>query len=205
MNFLSLSQRLRQECGGTGTGPASVSNQVGEDKQFVDWTNRAYREIQQDRTDWGWLWAQGSKSIGVGESLHSLLSSKIDTSSVRIDGGLIQYVPYQQWSYFTLSDGKPSAFTLTPARELKFNTLPDAVYTLTYDYYKNTQLMVNNTDVPLIPEEYHMLVVYKAMQYYGFYENAGEIIQSGVARYEDMLADLDRDTLPEMESPGPVA
>lgn len=205
MNFLQLSQRLRQECGGTGEGPASVSNQVGEYKQFVDWVNQAYMEIQQDRNDWGWLWAQDSKAITAGQSLHALASFTPDLKTFRIDGNKITYVPYAIWNYFTLAEGKPSAFTLNPARELQFNTLPDVDYTLTYDYFKNPANLVSNADIPLIPPRFHLLIVFKAMTYYGLYETANEQIQSGTMQYENMLADLDRDTLPDMEAPGTLA
>lgn len=205
MNFLQLSQRLRQEVGGTGEGPSSVTNQVGEYKQYVDWVNRAYMEIQEDRADWGWLWAQGSESITTGQSLYSLESPTIDVNRVRIDDGYIQYVPYQSWNYYTLQEGKPTAFTLNPARELQVNSLPDQDYTLTYDYFKNPTLMANNSDVPLLPQRYHMLIVYKAMLYYGYYENAGEIIATAREQYAQMLAALDRDALPDGLAPGPIA
>ena len=55
MNFLSLCQRLRQECGVDGTGPVSVTGQTGEQKRLVDWIVQAWVEIQEERPDWLFL------------------------------------------------------------------------------------------------------------------------------------------------------
>lgn len=207
MNFLQGCQRLRQECGGSGLGPASVTSATGESKQFVDWYNQAYLEILEDRRDWNFLWRQASLPLEVGISVYALDSDQPEKGSFSIDSCSLEYVPYREFRalFSSLSSGRPSIFSLRPDGQLALNALPDKPYSLIYEYYLSPVPLVSNVDIPLLPERYHMLIVYKAMQHYAAYENAGEVMQHARTQYEQMLMRLERDCLPEMSFAGPLA
>lgn len=209
MNFLQLCQRLRQEVGGTGSGPSTVLNQSGESRLYVDWINQAWKEIQSDRLEWRFMWSQGSVTLQAGTQIHALPADlkSLDGESLLLDGsriGLLDYSVFRN-NYRTSHSGKPTECTILPNGQLKTNTVPDQAYTLSFDYWAKPVSLSENADVPTLPEEYHMLIVYKAMQYYAGYENAGEVYQDGRIRYEEMLPDVELTQLPAMTLPGAIA
>lgn len=53
--YLQLSQLLRQECGISGTGPAAVTSQTGENARLVTWVAAAWRDIQTRHENWRWM------------------------------------------------------------------------------------------------------------------------------------------------------
>lgn len=65
MNFLSLSQRLVQECGVSGTLSTTV-NQTGEFLRITSWINSAWNDLQTRHDDWWWL--RSSALVGGGVS-----------------------------------------------------------------------------------------------------------------------------------------
>lgn len=209
MNFLELAQRLRQECGGSGSGPASVTTATAEDRLWVDYTNQAYLELQELRPNWDWMWASTSIPVVAGTDVYALASPTIQRDSLRIDGSRLGY---RGWREFQAVYGgapketrKPNIYTIRPDKNLVLNALPDADYTLAYEHYTLPELMAANTDIPKVPERYRMILVWSAMMAYGLYDNAPEVIQRGKAAYDQALALLSRDSLPEVELPGPLA
>ena len=209
MNFLQLCQRLRQEVGGTGSGPPTVLNQSGESRLYVDWINQAWKEIQSDRLEWRFMWAQDSVALPVGAQINALPSDlkTLDSDSLMLDGSRIDLLDYFVFrdNYRASYSSKPTVCTILPNGQLKTNTVPDQAYTLNFDYWAKPVSLSENTDIPSLPEEYHMLIVYKAMQYYAGYENAGEVYQDGVSRYQAMLPDVELTQLPAMTLPGAIA
>jgi len=209
MNFLQLCQRLRQEVGGTGSGPSTVLSQSGENRLYVDWINQACKEIQSDRLEWRFMWSQGSVALPVGAQINALPVDlkTLDPDSLLLDGGRIDLFDYSVFrnNYRASYSGKPTVCTILPNGQLKTNTVPDQAYTLNFDYWTKPVSLSENTDIPSLPEEYHMLIVYKAMQYYAGYENAGEVYQDGRIRYEEMLPDVELTQLPAMTLPGAIA
>lgn len=54
MNFLSLSQRLIQECGVSGT-LSTTAGVTGEQQRITSWINSAWNDLQTRHDDWTWL------------------------------------------------------------------------------------------------------------------------------------------------------
>lgn len=207
MTFLELSRKLRQYCGGSGTGPASVVDQVGENALWVQWVNQAYLEIQNERYNWSWRWAEASQAVAIGQAVHDTLGSRIDLATVYLDDSLLRCLDYREFrfDYKMLKAGVVTAFSVRPDHKLVFNAIPESAGTLTYEYYKDAELMSANDDVPLIPERFQDLVIYKAMMLYAGYENAPEVYQNGMSHYEHMLANMSAEQLPAMSFAGPLA
>src|SRR5512143_216270 len=67
MNFLALAQRLRQEAGLSGSGPATVSGQAGQLRVVVDTLASAWRDLQRFRPNWQWMWRQFSFSTAIAK------------------------------------------------------------------------------------------------------------------------------------------
>lgn len=71
MNFLTIAQRLRQECGVSGTGPTTVVGQVGELKRLVDWAASAHDDIQGKYPNWRWLRSTFSVNTVAGTDAYA--------------------------------------------------------------------------------------------------------------------------------------
>jgi hypothetical protein len=62
-----------------------------------------------------------------------------------------------------ISTGKPFKYA-TDASSLALYPTPDGVYNLSLRYWALPPLLVNDTDVPAIPEDYHDLLIFYALQ-----------------------------------------
>lgn len=54
-NYLQLCQELRRECRIPGTGPSAVIGQVGQLLDMVEWTKKAWTELQGMSQSWRWM------------------------------------------------------------------------------------------------------------------------------------------------------
>lgn len=213
MNFLQLCQRLRQEVGAAGdsTLPASVNGQLGEYARLVAWIRQAWIDIQSEHDSWGFM-SSTDHVIKAKQDINSVWSftlpsdlERLDNNSVSIaapDGTHIGFLKFVDWDDFRrmyrgrVEQGRPQVFTITPDKQLKTFPVVDNSYRLTFDYQKAPQALESNTDVPSIPEAYHMLIVYRAMLYYAGYEMAVEVKDRAITESEPLMSKLERRYLP---------
>jgi len=162
------------------------------------------------RTDWNFQWTPLSITLTAGQSSATLPTDfniligdglQLDTHSV----SAISWGDMRDIRQGTLNTTRPSALAVAPDGTLYFNAIADQNYTLTGHYFTTPVSLANNTDTPALPSHFHMLIVYKAMMFYGAYENAPEVAQSARLSFEQMLADVMRSELPEVEMPGTIA
>jgi len=225
MNFLQLCQRLRQEAAVSGTGPVTVVSQVGEYKKLVDWISSAYEDIQNLHTEWDFLrtdltfqtiagtnnYTKDAISAGeygewVDESFRSYLTS----------GGEVgeQFMAFLDWGDFRDSYGFganraqlgiPRYITRKPDTSLLVFPGPDAEYTINGEYFKRAQTMTANSDEPLIPSKYHMIIVWRALMYYAGQSNAPELYAVGLNEYKRLLNKLESSQMQPIRLAGPLA
>lgn len=224
MTFLQLVQRLRQECGVSGTAPTTTVGQSGEIARLVNWINQAWYDIQSMHEDW--LFMRGNVSFNTVDGtqtytataagITSLGNFKRDSFRAYPTGApeserFLLYIPYDQFRNFYLFggnrtvEGPPVAFTISPDKDLLFGPIPDAVYNINGEYFQKPALFTADSDEPTIPAQFQMVIVYKAMQFYGQYEAAPEVYAAGMEHYGRMMARLQIDQLPSIEFGGPLA
>lgn len=208
MTFLELCQRLRQDVGAAGTGPASVSGQSGEYARLIGWIRAAWREIQTDRERWRFAWTRGSISVESAFREYALPEdfSSWDEDTLYLGDRRLRVIPWETFrEQFRTPDGEVRCVSVAPDNTLRLNGYPDADGTLEFEYWRTPQELTEGTDVPRLPSRYHMAIVYRAMIEYGFYENAAEVIQQGRRGYESLANAMEISELPEMELAGPLA
>lgn len=138
-------------------------------------------------------------------------SFKIYLTSV----GVANEIPLSQTDYTTfrnyylygtrqITHGRPTVCTVAPDRSVILGLVPDNVYTVKGEYYRTAQKLVADTDIPTLPEEHHMVIVYRAMEKYGLYEAAQEQIQAGKEGYALHMNQMMRDYVPPMTIAGPM-
>jgi len=86
---------------------------------------------------------------------------------------------------------RPVAFAVGPDQSLCLGPPPNALYTITADYFMAPQALAADTDVPLgLPTRFQHLIIYTAMKKAAGYESAPELYQRASEEYAPMYAQL---------------
>ena len=116
----------------------------------------------------------------------------------------MSYLDYEWWrdgyqvGAMRTTQSQPMVVTITPAKAIGLGPTPAAGYTVTGDYYRVPTELAADLDVPALPVRFHMLIIYRAMMFYGASEAAAEVYQEGKAEYEKLLRRLNLNQMPEM-------
>lgn len=222
--FLQLCVKLRQEVGGAGSGPTSVTSQTGELGRLVDWIISADEEVQRKHDDWKFM--TGSFTINTVADDGSYAAAdcvtpitdlrKWKNESFRIylsatgvsDETRLHYVDYQYWDDVyntgTQTSSRPLYFTIGYSNEILIAPKPSAVYRISGDYHKSVDTLAASGDTPVYPAEFHMLPVYLGMMKYGRYTGAAEVYADGQRLAAQMFRQMERTQLPRFRPNCPM-
>lgn len=224
MTFLDLCKRLRQEAGISGSGPASVLERSGIEKQLVDWIAAAWAEVQGEHTDWAFNYNDfefrteaGKRIYEPGEiaglmdmsrwEKHSL-SFYLETAG-RIDERPLEVISYREFrSRYDMgvpTQDRPQHAAICPLNCLQLGPTPEAVYVVRGEYYRAPQTLAANSDIPRLPERYHLAIVWRALMLYAASEESQALFQGAQINYSTLLGQMVRDQLPQFSAnPGPL-
>jgi hypothetical protein len=213
MNFLELVQRVGLEVGASGS-ITTVVGATGEYARLKNWIAQAWIELQMEHTDWRFMRAGSTLSTIAGTSEYDVTAAPIslatfanfvpNTFRIYETTGDEQYLYEMDWDSFRdewifgsnrTSQSRPQFVTVKPDKKLVLAQIPDKVYTVVFDYYKLPTELSLDADTPNIPTRFHMLMVYKAMEWYASYENAPEVATRGAFYYAGLLDNLRLDQL----------
>jgi hypothetical protein len=208
MNYLNLCDTLIKEAGLSEGGIASVSGQSGIKQKVVRWVSSAWVEIQNKR-DWNFLWQEGSFNTTVGKQSYHPVEDLALAPALRrwnpysvihstSDGNkyYLQYVAWDNFDNTLSSNGQPTQFTLKPDGTLKFNSVPTAVSTVSFEYIRDPQVLESNTDEPMMSSRHHDVILYQAMAYLAAEQDAPELYQDASRQLMTRLADMSAEMLP---------
>lgn len=207
--YLQLVQQLHRDVGAAGTEPAGVTGLTGEAKRLAEWVKQADNYVQCKWVNWKFL--RNTYSQGTAASVATLSKPATlkywDFKTFKIvlpgetDKNPLDVVEYDKIKHTILdvTEGVPGRAIVMPDNSLMFEPIPDDVYTIEADYYDKPTLLAANADVSLIPEEYHQVIIGRAMILYANFENAPEIKDQGEEIYVEQLALLENDQLPNQE------
>lgn len=232
MNFLQLAQRLSVECGVSGTGPSSTINQTGMNAKLVNWIQSAWLEIQGVHDQWAWMrepfafntvagtgdYAPATTTNTLtGDALSDLRFWHKDTFRCqKVSIGVQDEQWLVEWEYQVFRNtyrfnqqvnGRPVVFAIKPnGKDVMLGQIPDDIYSVTGEYQYKPREMSGDTSEPEMPNDaLHLLIVYKAMQSYGLFEAASEVLQRGQTEYSRLMNQLEREQLPEIILGNPLA
>lgn len=104
------------------------------------------------------------------------------------------------------SPTRPCIVSVAPDKAVCLGPPPTAGFTVTADYWrKATQMAGDDSEPTGLPEEFHMLIVYRAMIKYGFFFLANEVIQRAQFEHNSMMASLEHDYMPRISFAGALA
>jgi len=213
MTFLELAKAVRQECGIQGTGPASVTDQLGLLKKVADWTSNADLMVQSLHTDWKFLWKQYTATTTLGYAADTTLGSASltkpsdlgmwDRTSFGIARGTatgrpIKVVPYEEWrSNFSLkTNAEPYSLCILPNDNLSLSAPANATYSISADYWQEPTIMAANTSTPLYPVRYQRVIIARAKMWYFEYVESTDQWKQAKEEYEKYLDNLEGFALP---------
>jgi hypothetical protein len=210
VNYLQLCQDFVSEHGiGGGTGPNAVTAQVGELRNVCRWIADAALDTDNLWLDWKYLWRRYTATLAAGQSIAPEPADSvrvrlwdIHKMQIRQAGGSwsgLTYYPRNAFeSLYGLSNtypGMPAAFTILPNNSVQFQCVADQDYELAGEFWRSPVRLAANTDCPLIPREYHRVIMARAAIYYGNREDAPEIISGAEAEYLSIKDKLEADQL----------
>jgi hypothetical protein len=228
VNFLDLAQDLRQETGITGNDgtPVSCQNQAGEMKRVVDWITKANEKVQNKHENWDFLRDDFTFPTLIGQntylptgvSLTTLNRWKIDTLRCYLTAAgtsdemrmyFVDYDDFRDLYLFSANrtvPGRPVKFTVRP-KDKAIITWPsaDQPYTISGEYWKSAQAMTKDADVPAFPSQFHRILVFRGMMFYGAFEAAPEVYAAGESEFNRLMGELEADQLPPIGTAGAMA
>jgi hypothetical protein len=230
MTWLELVQKLREKCTGSSVGTSSVANQSGESLFFVNLLVEAWLELQLRSEDWKWMREEFSFQTAVGKRFYlataAVGETGVDdlarwhrdtlriykTATGRSDEQYLPFWDYERWrDIFDFGEqatrqGRPQIHSQRARdKALLLAEVPDDIYTVTGEYQRVPSAIGGDNDSPDMPSQFHMLLVYMGMKSYATQEAAPEIWDEGDRETKTYLGLLERDQLPELELPEPLA
>lgn len=231
--FLELVQRTRLECGissggSLGNVPTSIAEAAGIELLLVGWVVEAWKAIQRIHDNWHFM-RQSTNFLTIsGKSTYTptecgvpdgAISSwqretvrNFHTASGISSSMFMSELPYDDWRNQYLFGSlqsvrtRPTQFAVNPADHgLALGPVPNADYTVTADYFQSPITLVNDLDVPTLPSQHIMAIVYKAMMEYGEFDAAAETFSRGAKGYAAILATLERERLNQVVMGGALA
>lgn len=217
MTYLQLCNKLIEKCGISGAPLVTTANQSGEMARVKGWINEAYLNIQEMYDTWDWMAKDVSFPTVDGKYFYTLSDIGLtdfaewnkqsfrvyfNTPGVRSEVFLewLEWPNYRdtyRYGNLRLTTGMPLHISQRPEdRALVLGLTPNAVgYTIDGRYFVAPQTFDADTDTPLFPARFHMVIVYLAMQSYAKYESAPEVLQEGREQFRAMIKRMERDQL----------
>lgn len=215
--------------------PTAVTGQTGELNRIVNWVADAYTEIQGSRNwrwlrkDFTVNTVDGTDTYAFTDCTDvddaAIISRfktwrlddrgnppKLFLTSAGIGGQV--FLSYTMWDNFEYlyktgslqtQTSQPVHITVNPKDEIQLGITPNDIYTLTGSYHKSAQILAVDGDIPEMPTAYHDLIKYQAMEYYGLFESAPEILARATKGIRRLTNQLNRNQGQTFRTSGPLA
>lgn len=125
------------------------------------------------------------------------------------------YLVYMPWIDFkrryrvgTQVSSAPQDITIDNRNRIVLGPTPSDVYVVQADYILGPQDLNlgddPNVNVPIMPANFHDVIVWRALMEYGLHENAPEVVSRAENKFTTWLADLEANQLCDMAMAGPM-
>jgi hypothetical protein len=214
MNYLQLVQRLKVESGRSGAVPDTLSGLTVNDQRLANWVADQWLEIQRRRRDWNWMrktvtgplqdgvGVYGSQDIDGGADPQSRWCVQTDDYTITITpaaGGPpreLTMLNYEQFQRLYLiappAASVPLYWSQSLAGKLLLGPVPEvgADWVIAADFFKRPTLLVGEDDEPDMPEEFHILIMWRALLELAGMDAAPEVEARARRNVQTLWADL---------------
>jgi hypothetical protein len=163
-----------------------------------NWINEGQQQIARQLELFD-LFTQTTVATVVGTTTYTLPTDFVRLDSV-IDAALpntLEVIPLADAIESNANGaytGRPLFYAIGPApNSIVLSPVPDAVYTLTLEYYKRPTDLSNDTDVSTLPADYHWLMTTYALQRAYRAEDDVQMAQFYTAEYKAGIQQLGTD------------
>jgi hypothetical protein len=143
-----------------------------------------------------------------GECAFRLYLAAIGTNNETFLDAQLGYAAWRDYYLFgsrRTTSARPISIVVDPHKNLLFGLQPNDVYTVTGIYYTLPTILINDTDTPAFPPEYHAMIVHRALVRYGYFYAAPEIVAEHKDIASDMMDQMLNEQLPDISLPDPLA
>lgn len=221
MDFLTLCNEVRREAGVSGDGPSTVVGQTDMYAKIVSWVNQSWMDIQIMRPNWLFMSSEFSFDTIVAQRDYTAIGAGITDLKLWETGSFLIYektagendqndLPYHRYLRWRAEfrnrmnariNERPMLFTVKPDNSIRFEPRPDKIYTIDGDYKRSTQEFSANDDIPTgLPNDFHQMIVWKALMYYADDQNAPDALNKAVEAYGPLLFRLENEQLQEFDT-----
>lgn len=211
--FLELFQDFVSQAGITSSTPTAVTGQSGLLLKSVNWLNKAYVDIQRKHPDWLFMYEDFDFETiaGISDYTASSVADNVgtwDVNSFRIykvsDGvskerrfGYKEYFDWRRTYELGSHDNSvPSVFTVKPSNDLAIGPPPNDEYKVSGNFYLRATSMVANGDVPILPTDFHDIIIHLALIYYAKRYSKGDVYSTATIDFQRMYGELARSQRP---------
>lgn len=208
MNNLQIVQRLHRESGRSTAPPTSITAATVSQLRLFDAVNDFWKDLQLERSkDWKWMRQPLTATLtpGVARYTGAALGAvnfsrwrpEADDYYVRCSppGSAVAWWQVEQMTLDAFKQARydvlvnsstPVAFTIDNDQTLWLWPQPAAAYGIKIDAISKPIDLVADTDVPGMPDEFHMLLVWGALLTIAITDAAPEVMQKA-QMHHDML------------------
>lgn len=196
MNYLQLVQRLHRESGRSTTAPTTVTGANERAARLFDWVADAWRNLQIER-EWRWMRSTLDVALTVDQQTYTgaelgadrfrrwRLNDDTYTPWLYIDGAINSLWPMAytqldefraQYVYRTWGASTPVAWTFDEANQFLVGPKPALAYKLRAEYWLSPTELEEDDDTPDMPEEFHLLLMWRALEELAKFDAAPEVL-----------------------------
>ncbi len=226
--FLKLVQRLFSETARQGVAPTTTVSQSGMNQRLINWINTAYEDIQNLHETWifrrkefefSTIAAQANytyNEVGLTDLASWFFNpdhnhvSGIRAFLTENDEQDLIFFPWEDFRANYLYSAnrsvttRPTVFTIKTDQSIQLWAIPDKVYTINGEYIAIADTLDGDTDTPVF-NQYQMIIVWRALMFYGAFEGAPEVYAHAENEYKALLRKLEFNQLPRMGYGPPLA
>lgn len=235
MNFLQIAQRTARACKlKNWPGLTTVDMQGGEFRDIIDAVHEAWRDIQTRERDWDWMrvlasfttvagqdeYPLGTGAGTVGVAAASFGHWKVDTfrnyvTSVGTNSEFpMDWMEFDAWrdtyrfGALRSTRSRPTTIAVTPDHGIALGPNVNDGYTVTGYYYSAPTVLALKDDVPVLPERFHMAIVWRAAELFCGEQDEDKYVRleaHAKGEFGRLLRQLSADRLPAIDMAGPIA
>ncbi len=206
MNFLQLVQKTWQESGLSGN-VADVSSASGMQLHFVNWVRDAWVEIQRESDEWVFMKQSSTfstiaaqeeypKGIIALQQLKKPLAAYVLVNGMYQSLGLVvSPQSATELNRLNKQNGQPSVCYYRNS-VFSFDTIPDQAYTVKVYFVRTEQELLLNTDIPIMDDNYHRAIVWRALEQYARYDEDNALLQTSRERGDKAVMAMRSDLMP---------
>lgn len=222
--FLSLCADLARESGAIGPAPlTTVGTLPTRQAQCVGWIRGAWKSIQNSKGDWSFLRREYVGDTVPGQASYTPAELGITNFAEWIDDderspsvslydplegkareNWLRQISYDRWRQsfdFGVHDlARPTYWSVGHDASLKLGQAPDKAYKVRGQYRMTPQVLVADTDVPLMPERFHDAIWQRAIMLMAESDEAVQSLQTAQFEYGETYKQMVRDLLPSISA-----